>query len=169
MPNRRRDHEETTVRRDRQRFGRVEVTDAGRRDGRLELRLRAVDDRTFGAGAADRFGADGRWRFSTRRRRCACPKRLGWIWLSLRRNAVPGASNKAEGELGTTAQLLLLSDHGAGGGSRRISLSKDGPGGQEELLCKAALFDRFVCALLGRLPGTGMLEVLAFLAHERGR
>ena len=51
------------------------------------------------------------------------------------------------------------------------ALSEDGPpDGQEELLRKVELFDRFVEALLARLPGTemSMLGALAFLVHERG-
>ena len=44
------------------------------------------------------------------------------------------------------------------------------PDGQEELLRKVELFDRFVEALLARLPGTemSMLGALAFLVRERG-
>ena len=51
------------------------------------------------------------------------------------------------------------------------ALSEDGPpDGQEELLRKVELFDRFVDALLVRLPGTemSMLGALAFLVRERG-
>ena len=68
-------------------------------------------------------------------------------------------------------------DRGAGGGGRheRIALAcalgEDGPpDGQEELLRKVELFDRFADALLVRLPGTemSMLGALAFLVRERG-
>ena len=51
------------------------------------------------------------------------------------------------------------------------ALGEDGPpDGQEELLRKVELFDRFVDALLVRLPGTemSMLGALAFLVRERG-